>query len=150
VLANIERIETARREANCPQPIVIPSMTRCAATQSEIQPFFDRWTQTLGWASIRGYDRYCDALPPDDLMPLTPLVREPCRRIESGLMLLAGGGALVCSEDMTGAMSFGDGETESLRQIWRSQPRRILRESHSRLALGGLPACQKCGEWFRP
>jgi hypothetical protein len=100
VMANIEHVEAERRRRLSPQPIVVPSLTRCAATLPEMERFFDDWIRRTGWAVIRGYNAYAGRLPQDELLPTEPLVRRPCARLDTRLMLLADGNVARCEQDV--------------------------------------------------
>lgn len=149
VTANIARIASERQRRHSPQPIVVPSITRCTATRDEIEPFYDRWVRSTGAAIIRGYRRYGGLLEPDDLQGTTPLVRGPCRRINSRLMLHADGRAVLCSEDIAGEQVIGDWFEQSLADIWAGERRTAAIEQHRHLSLSGLPLCAACDQWHR-
>lgn len=150
VIANIERIEQVRRQRQAPQPIIVPSITRCAATIGEIERFYDDWIRKTGFAVIRGYNDYCGLLPRDSLLSTTPLVRGPCRRLSSRLTLWADGKASACSQDVAAKTSVGDWFTEQLADVWAGSRLAALREAHKSLSLEAFPICVTCGEWNRP
>jgi hypothetical protein len=147
---NIQRLERHRREHRAPRPIVACSLTRCAANIGELEGFYDGWIRNAGGAIIRGYNDYCGLLPADTLLPSTPSIREPCRRLRTRLMLLADGTAALCAQDVRGTVKLGNWATESLREIWSGPALKRVQEAHARLELEPLPACQRCGEWSRP
>lgn len=149
VTSNIERIQSARRQCQSPWPIVIPSITRCAATFREIEPFFDRWTRSVGTAVIRGYSRFAGLLPDDALPGMTPLVRGPCRRLDGRITLLADGHATACDQDVTGSLALGNWQKQTLTEIWTATHRTTMRDSHARIALSAYPLCESCTEWNR-
>lgn len=150
VLANLARIEAERVRRQSPQPIVLCSLTRCAATLPEMEAFFDHWIRASGGAVLRGYSRFCGALPPDVLLTLTPPVREPCRRISRRLTLLADGRVPLCDEDARGETSIGDWQAQSLAEIWSGRPMQQARTAHAGLSLQQYAPCTRCDEWFRP
>ncbi len=148
--ANVQRLLDARRDRKRPRPLVVCRITRCAATLAEIEPFFDAWTSGAAGAVIAGYDDYCGLLEPDGLIASAPLVRGPCRRLASRLLLLADGNVPWCSQDARGQTSLGDWTRESLRDIWSSAARRELLADHAEMALDGRPLCVRCSAWHRP
>ncbi|MFO0840221.1 MAG: radical SAM protein [Phycisphaerae bacterium] len=151
VLANIERIQSLRQQRACPQPIVVPSITRCAATLPEIEEFYDRWIRVTGAALIRTYDTYCGALPADAVSGVAPPVRGPCRRLDRRMMLLADGRATLCAEDVVGAASIGSWVEQPIERLWRGAALESARTRHATKSWSELPAiCGKCNEWFRP
>lgn len=150
VVGNIERIEQVRRERQAPQPIVVPSITRCAATIQEIEIFYDTWTRKAGFAVIRGYNDHAGLLPPDGLLSTTPLVRHPCRRLGTRLMLQADGVVALCSQDVGGQSPLGNWVESRLSEVWRGAALEAVRQSHAALRLEPLPTCMRCGEWNRP
>ncbi|MFQ5805687.1 MAG: radical SAM/SPASM domain-containing protein [Phycisphaerae bacterium] len=150
VLSNIERIQAARRKHKSPQPLVVCSLTRCAATLAELEAFFERWIQTTGWAVILGYNEYVGVLPPDSLLATRPPTRGPCQRLATRMMLLADGQAVLCSQDVGGVTTLGSWVSDGLADLWRGAALRNARESHSWRAFDNYPLCGRCGEWFRP
>jgi hypothetical protein len=149
VRRNVERIEAARRERQCPQPIIVPSLTRCAATIDDLEPFYDHWIREVGSAVIGGYNDHCGALSADTLLPTVSPLREPCQRLWVRLMLLADGTAALCSQDIRGAMALGNWTTEPLRDIWSGVRLAAARAAHGALRLEAFPVCQGCSEWGR-
>ena len=149
VVANIERIAAERERRHSPQPIVVPTMTRCQATRDEIEAFYDRWTRATGSAVIDGYRRFGGLLEGDSLPGTVPPVREACMRINSRLMLLADGRAVLCSEDATGQQIIGEWFRQSLADIWTGSQRQTACEQHARLVFEGLPLCAGCDQWHR-
>ncbi len=150
VLANIERIEAERRRRVCPQPLLVPSLTRCAATLPELESFFDSWTRRTGWAVIRGYSTFSERLPADELIGCGPLVRAGCRRLNARLMLHADGAVPRCGQDFEGAWPLGYWTTTRLCEIWGGSRLVTLREQHEGGRFSELPLCRNCDEWFRP
>ncbi len=150
VRANIERLEQTRRQRSAPQPILVCSLTRCAATIDEMESFFDDWIRDVGSAVIHGYNTYCGALPADTLLPTTPTTREPCRRLGARLMLLADGTVAQCAQDFEGRVSLGTWTNGNLRDTWQGRVLGEVRRAHNSLVLKSLPICEKCSEWGRP
>lgn len=150
VLANVERLERVRVERMVPQPIVVCSQTRCAATLGELETFHDTWIKATGGAVIRGYNDYCGLLPADSLLPIGPPLRGPCRRLASRLMLLADGRVALCGQDLRGERPLGNWVTGRVSEVWSGAALRGLRAAHGRVELESLPLCQRCHEWFRP
>jgi hypothetical protein len=147
VLANVARIRAERHGRRSPQPLLIPSMTRAAATIAEIEPFFDRWIREVGSAVIRGYSDYGGLLPPDPLLRLTPPIRRACRRLEGRLAVLADGCGVLCDQDAAAAHALG-GVEGGLGAVWRGTRLAAARSAHA--GNGPLPViCTRCGEWFR-
>jgi len=150
VLANIERVERARRDRLSPQPLVVCSLTRCTATQAELELFYDHWIRRTGNAVIRGYNDHAGLLPADDLLAMTPSVRIPCRRLATRLTLLADGSVPFCSQDVTGATSVADWRRERVTDIWRNAKLNALRDVHSNERWREFVLCESCREWSRP
>ncbi|MFH1746531.1 MAG: radical SAM/SPASM domain-containing protein [Planctomycetota bacterium] len=150
VLGNIERIERLRRERVSPQPIVVPRITRCSTTLPEMEQFYDRWIQTTGGAMIAGYNDYGGILPPDELLHCGPTIREPCRRLDSRLTLLANGSVVLCGQDYAGSAPVGEWLAETLSESWHSEGLAAARRCHAGLDFSNWSLCQNCREWFRP
>lgn len=150
VIQNVDRLEQRRRRELRPRPIVLCSLTRCAGTLGELEAFYDTWVHELGGAVLQGYNDYCGRLPADTLLPTTPLVRGPCRRLDRRLLLLADGRVARCGQDVDGEYSLGAWRTESLAKIWSGERLEQLRVAHRGGVLESLPMCQRCQEWNRP
>jgi hypothetical protein len=129
---------------------VVCSLTRCAATLGDLEGFFDRWIPAAAGGVVRGYNDYCGVLPSDPLLPMEPLVREGCRRLDRRMVLLADGRAVLCGQDVGGATAFGSWVSGSLADLWRGPALGAARECHSQLTLDDYPLCVRCQEWFRP
>lgn len=150
VLANIERIQQQRHARQSPQPLIVCSLTRCAANIHELEEFYDHWIRQTGWALIHGYNDFGGRLGADPLMRLSPPNREACRRLTRRMMLLADGTTPQCSQDLTGKTSFGNWTQMPLVQLWTGQTLADLRSDHASGAWNRHAACRGCGEWFRP
>lgn len=147
VLANIARIQAERIRRRSPQPLLIPAMTRAAATLAEIEPFFDRWISAVGSAVIRGYSDFGGLLPPDPVLRLTPPIRRPCRRLAGRMVIHADGLGVLCDQDVAGVHPLGD-VGGGLEGLWRGGVLSAARAAHA--GTGALPVlCAGCGEWFR-
>lgn len=150
VVANVERLLTARRDRQRPRPLVLCSLTRCAGNADELESFYDHWTRAASGAVLRGYDDYCGKLPADALTASEPPVRGPCRRLARRLTLLADGTVPYCSQDFGATTRLGDWRRQPLADVWAGEPLRTLRADQSSLALARHALCQRCREWFRP
>jgi hypothetical protein len=170
VIANIERLEQARRDRVRAQPIIVCSLIRSARTLGDLEAFYDRWIKATGTAVIEGYNDYGGLLPADDLINLAPPGRAPCRRVGARLMLLADGKVAQCHQDVGGSRALGSWISEPITAIWRGEPLRRLHDSQAvpaaepeaparglrretsgigDHALGAYPLCQRCHEWHR-
>ncbi len=150
VLANIERLRQGRQARKSPEPLIVPSITRCCPTLPEIEAFFDEWMKKTDWALIEGFNDYCGALPRDSLLTAEPLVRGACRRLWARLFLAADGNVPQCSQDFAGTTSIGNWHTQPLHEIWRGPKLSLLRDAHSAGRWRSLPLCGKCSQWMRP
>lgn len=148
VIRNLEWLEQQRRTRCSPQPLLVPTLTRHAATLSEMEEFFDRWIHLAGSAVLRGYDTFGGMLPPDSLLPVAPPVRERCRRLSSRLVIYADAQVPLCSRYTSGEVLIGTA-AEGVRAVWagaRLAAARAAQPSN----LTEFPLCQGCSEWFRP
>lgn len=150
VIRNIERVQQMRQSQRSPQPIIVPTITRCAATLPEIESFYDRWIQATGSAVIAGYSDFSGALPGDTLLHLMPPVRGDCRRLARRLLLLANGQAVSCDQDVTGQQGVGDWRRQPLSEIWQGDALASVRRANAGRDFGSTPLCRNCREWFRP
>ena len=149
-LANIDRVLAMRQQHSDPHPLVIPSMTRCAATLDELEPFFDQWIRKAGTALIAGHNDYCGARPRDVLQSTEPLIRQACQRLDTRMMLLANGSAVLCHQDFRGEHPIGSWHTQELAALWRGDALQQARRAHQTLDRNEFSICQKCHHWYRP
>lgn len=150
VLANVARLETERRARVSPAPLLVPSITRSAATIADIETFYDEWIRRAGTAVIRGYSRWGGLLPADGLLPTQPPRRVPCRRLSSRLAILADGNFSACGEDVLGSLCVGAVSETDLGRAFAGPILNRLRSDH---AAGQIPVgsiCETCAEWHRP
>ena len=150
VIRNVGSILDMRRERGIPQPLVVCSLTRCAATLAELEAFFEQWSKVVGWALIRGYNEFCGMLPPDAVQSMRPLLRAPCRRLNRRMMLLADGNAVLCSQDAHGRTKYGSWIEQGIGALWRGNALQTDRDAHRRMDLSRFDLCARCGEWHRP
>lgn len=150
VVQNIGRVEEMRRRETSVWPMIVPLITRCAATLDEIEAFYDRWIPAVGWATIGGHSRCGGLVTADSALGLAPPIRVGCRRLESRLTLLSDGTAVPCAEDPLGVLRLGDWRRESVSAIWGGRARRELRDQHVEGGVRSLPQlCAGCTEWHR-
>jgi hypothetical protein len=150
VVENIQRLVTERQNRRSPVPLIVPRLTRCAATLDELEAFFDHWLRQTGWAVIDGYRTWNRARPADSLFPMVPAQRESCRRLAERLVLKADGQAWACDELAGAGIGLGDWTTDSLSQIWLSDRRGALLTAHAKRQWEEFPACNFCDQWHRP
>ena len=84
------------------------------------------------------------------LLPTTPSIRKPCRRLASRLTLLADGTATPCAQDARAEMPIGRWTTSGLAELWSGAGLGDVRAAQTRGVVGALPLCSRCGEWSRP
>lgn len=149
VLTNIDRIQQLRRERVSPQPIVLPSITRCAATLPVIEHFYDHWVTALGGAVIRGRATLGGELSVDSLPPLTPPTRYACRRSAERLSILANGVITACDQDLFGVAPLGAWRPESELGVDRRRLE-LFQKAQASLEFGEFPLCQGCKCWPQP
>lgn len=150
VLDNLARIDKLRSVQQSPEPIIVPSLVRCAANLHEIEAFYDRWTENFGWALVHGYNDFQGRLVADSLLRLTPPQRAACRRLTRRMLLLADGKTPFCSQDVDGKSDFGNWTRTPLVQLWQCPDLGRLRADHAEGGWGRHATCRSCGEWFRP
>ncbi|MCA9243004.1 MAG: SPASM domain-containing protein [Phycisphaerales bacterium] len=149
VVSAMSAIQERRRAQVSAQPILLPSLRRCAANFGEIETFYTHWVQQLGGAVIRGRSTFGGALESDTLLPLAPLNRGPCRRLHTRLCLHADGAVVSCDQDYRARQPIGDWRTESLLKLWSGKGLADLRSRHAVADWGKLAVCANCAEWAR-
>ncbi len=147
VLATMLAIQERRRAQVSARPILLPSLRRCAANFAEIEPFYNHWIQQLGGAIIKARSTFGGALAPDTLLPLAPLKRAPCRRLDTRLSLNADGTAVSCDQDYLGGQPVGSWPAESLTEIWSGKRFADLRSQHQQADWEKSAICASCAQW---
>lgn len=150
VRRNIERVLSRRKSVSSPEPLVVPSITRCTATLAEVEDFYEFWIRNSGAALVRGYRSFSGALPADSLLPTTPPVRTACRQVAHAPMLLADGNLTHCGEDFAGVQTCGNARSEALTDVLASAARTRFIAAHSALKLSGTELCANCDAWHQP
>lgn len=145
----INRLVSARADAQQPAPIVIPQMTKCIDNVEEMDVFFDEWVRRTGCATITGYCDYAGALPDLAVTDASPPQRKACRRLWRRCVILSDGSIVACDQDAAGAMRLGHLRDTTLSQAWCGPAASRLRHSHLTLSLNEMPMCENCRQWFR-
>lgn len=150
VVSNLQRLVSERQKRKSPVPLIVPRLTRCAATLAELEVFFDHWISQTGWATIEGYQTWGGLRSLDALFPTVPPQRAACRRLSQRLVLKADGSAWACDALARNGHRLGDWTAEPLGRIWSGDARAELINSHKQGDLSGFAACAGCDQWHRP
>lgn len=143
-------LEQGRREHRQLKPLIVPAMTKAAATVRDMEAFVDSWVQRVGSCWVEGYSSragQCDRL---EVASMAPPGRSTCRRLRSRMMMLADGQAVACDQDYRGLRPLGDLRQQTLSEIWQGEAMQRLRELVPRAASESDVLCEKCEEWARP
>lgn len=99
----------------------MPRLLKVRETLPQMEAFFDRWVDTLGWAVMASPTDRAGQIAAADVVNMAPPKRKACRRIDAGLgrvFIRSDGAAVACDQDMHGKMVLGHVEQDSLEAMW--------------------------------
>ena len=135
VIANIERLIRIRDEAGKRRPKLILSFVR-QDNSGEERTFIDHWKSRADKIHITDLHNWAGTLNHESD------VNFPCYRPWLTFTVLWDGRVSLCCADFDGREILGDVRTNSIRDIWNSEPYRRARRAH--LDHGGPAVCQSC------
>ncbi len=150
VTANMERLLDFQRQ-NGGLPIVVPKLLKVRETLGQLEPFFDKWVERVGWACLDYPTDRAGAVPFAGVMNMAPPLRKPCRRIFQQLLLSADGRVAACDQDMLRTIDAGAGLVggADIQSVWKGRPLRELRTVHRENRWQEIGVCAACREWHR-
>lgn len=74
----------------------------------------------------------------------TPKERSPCMRLWTGLNVHFDGTVVPCCIDYNEEIKLGNVNTQTLEEIWNSEPYRLLRLKHAQGKWNEIPLCKNC------
>jgi len=144
-------VEAMRRQRNQIAPLVVPGLCKSTANVHELEGFFDFWTERVGSCVIAGYSDRAGQMPQAQVADMAPPRREPCRRLNRSLMVLADGTAVACDQDFKGLCPVGHIERQTVAEIWKGPILSAMRQAHARADYASAgKLCSACREWHRP
>ncbi len=147
---NVRALLAAIHEQSTPVPIVTASLVKARQTFDDLDPFFDHWMRSSGWAILEGYSHYAHQMPDHSVTTMTPPCRVPCKQIRHRCTILADGTVVGCDQDFKGLYAAGRIGEQSLAEIWNGPAMQTLRGGHLRGDYTCHPLCAQCDEWHRP
>jgi MoaA/NifB/PqqE/SkfB family radical SAM enzyme len=75
------------------------------------------------------------------------LKRRPCLYPWERIILNAEGSLLFCPDDWHRGSALADFRRAAIREVWRGEAYRRLREAHLANAFGEFPLCRQCPDW---
>jgi MoaA/NifB/PqqE/SkfB family radical SAM enzyme len=135
VVANIERLLRIRQESGRRRPKLILSFVR-QDNSSEEQEFIAHWGAKADKIHITDLHNWAGTLNHESD------VNFPCYRPWLTFTVLWDGRVSLCCADFDGRTVLGDLRTQSIKEVWNSEPYRKVRRDH--LDHGGPDICQSC------
>jgi MoaA/NifB/PqqE/SkfB family radical SAM enzyme len=148
VLANLQRLISARAAAGRGTPLVIPLFTKCRQNLAEMEPWYDQWLRALGTAVILGPTTFAGRIGDVAAANMEPPRRVPSRRLSNRLTVLSDSTYTTCEQDVMGRQSLGRIGTNALKNIWRDKMAAV-RNCHRDGRWMEMSACRTCKEWHR-
>jgi hypothetical protein len=148
VLANLQRLISARAAAGRGTPLVIPLFTKCRQNLAEMEPWYDQWLRALGTAVMLGPTTFAGRIGDVAAANMEPPRRVPCRRLSNRLTVLSDSTYTTCEQDVMGRQSLGRIGTNALKNIWRDKMAAV-RNCHRDGRWMEMSACRTCKEWHR-
>jgi hypothetical protein len=136
--------------AHSKQTLLVPRLLKIRQTIPQMEAFFDRWVQRVGWAIIDGPTDRAGAVPFAAVVDMAPPRRRPCRRLGDRFVIRADGLALACDQDIHGRLPVSHIENATLAQMWLGHAFQQLRNAHTAGEWNRIDPCANCREWHRP
>jgi radical SAM protein with 4Fe4S-binding SPASM domain len=70
--------------------------------------------------------------------------REPCRLLWSDMVVAWDGRVMLCCVDYEGEVTLGDLKNQNLKEIWKGEKLRKVRETHLKGEFQKTPLCDRC------
>ena len=147
VWEGIEAVIRGRDEADCPGPMVVPTMLKTLEALDEQDAFFDRSLRAAGWGLIVEPSSAAGQWEDHAVVHMAPPKRSPCRRLSTRLTALADGRLAMCEEDIHGVHTLG---CHTVLDAWRSDDLAGLRRIHAQGDWQQHRLCAACEEFHRP
>ena len=152
VEANVRRLIELRNLSKRNRPFIMVHMIHMAENAHETDQFLRKWTGVADQAGIAGMVSRIGSVP----MTIhgRRLDSFPCFLLWRQLPVLSDGTVALCCDDWDGRGALGNLYTQSIREIWRSQQRQVLRKLHLEGRQGEIDLCRACHEprtppaWF--
>jgi hypothetical protein len=135
VMANIEGLVRARREAGAARPKLILSFVRQDNSADE-RAFIDTWSRVADKVHVTDLHNWAGTLHVESD------VRFPCYRPWLTFTVLWDGRVSLCCADFDGKVILGDLRTSTLAEVWNGDAFRAARRAH--LDHGGPDICHAC------
>jgi len=149
VIANIQRLASARATAGRSVPIIAPTFVKSTLNLAELEGWYDQWLRAVGTAVIVAPTTFGGLIADVSVGDMSPPARVPCRRLGSRMTILSDGRVVRCEEDAAGTSSMGRIGEQTIEEIWQGafQRLRVLHASNQWQTCGD---CARCREWHRP
>ncbi len=150
--AVMENMQALRKACAGRGAVIVPRLLKVRETLPQMEAFFDRWVDTLGWAVMASPTDRAGQIAAADVVNMAPPKRKACRRIDAGLgrvFIRSDGAAVACDQDMHGKMVLGHVEQDSLEAMWTGRTAAALRAAHADARYGECAVCGTCREWHR-
>ena len=150
VTSNIKNLLRMRGDSVRPHCVV--RIIRMQDTEEEIETFRLFWsreiaegdlvqvTDCIDWAGSVDYRGVCENRERTG--------RQPCRMLWKNMTVYHDGRVTPCCFDAEGELIVGNVRTQTLREIWSSDPLRRLRDLHLTYQWHKIPVCSRCRNWL--
>lgn len=137
--------QLAAAAAALPATTIIPSFIKLRENMAEMEPFFDHWYATTGWAVIEGFNSYGDLFEDRNPLRLVPSTRQPCLSLMEQLIIYSDGAVPLCKQDVDAAAPLGSIAQSSLTELWQAGGDQ--RRAQQRGCFEKSERCANCVEW---
>jgi len=152
VEANVHRLIDLRNRAGASRPFIMVHMIYMPENAHETELFLQKWTGVADRAGIAGLVSRVGSVPVRRVNRTSE--KAPCILPWRQLPILSDGSVGLCCDDWDGAGGVGNVTGQSIKEIWRSQQRRHLRQLHLAGRAGEIALCAACQDprpapwWF--
>ena len=146
--SNIRKVKELKQKHDKTKPVTYLHVI----TVPELVNNFKEYTlvkeQVIDQAVLVAFDTFHGDIPDlagDQTKYLgAPAERTPCMRLWTGLNIHFDGTVVPCCIDYNEMVKLGNVETQSIEEIWNSEPFRLMRLKHAQGKWNEIPLCRDC------
>jgi len=114
--------------------------------KSYLDKYYDFWEGEKIPIILQKQNVYFGRIPDRRYSDLSPVKRISCWHLQRDLYVLSDGTVSFCKQDIDGESSYGNINTESLKEIWNRQKNSFINDYEGNFP--DKPRCKDCDEWY--
>ena len=117
-----------------------------AGDDAGLDAFYERWKDHADAILPRKFNNWCQRLPGQPAVDLSPLVRTPCWHLARDLVIRVDGRVGMCKQDLEGEAFVGNVISDGVLAVWQQLGERWTAHCADEISRGHA-LCQVCDEW---